>query len=133
MTTHGIPRGPMFLMDAAVIEEKSAAVGRAHHKLDTIAEILETHPRLRVVLIGDSGQHDPETYLEAVGRWPDRIRAVWLRDVTDGGRDAEVAEVVAAIQARGPPAIACETTVQMAREAERLGFIPPGSAATIAR
>lgn len=133
MSTHEIPRGPMFLMDAAVIEERSAAIGHEHHKMDTIGEILEAHPRLRVVLIGDSGQHDPETYLEAVKRWPDRIRAVWLRDVTDEKRDAEVKAIVARIEALGVPALACETTTEMARAAEAAGFIPPGSAASVGR
>ena len=133
MEAHEIPRGPTFLMDAAVIEERSAAVGHPNHKLDTIAEILDAHPRLRVVLIGDSGQKDPETCLEAVGRWPDRIRAVWLRDGTDGERDAEVKRIVAEIEARGIPTLATGTTAEMAREAERLGFIPPGSAASIDR
>ncbi|HEX6588134.1 MAG TPA: phosphatase domain-containing protein [Longimicrobiales bacterium] len=133
MSHRGIPRGPMFLMDAAVIEEKSAAVGREHHKLDVLAEILETHPQLRVVLIGDSGQHDPETYLDAVRRWKSRIRAVWLRDVTDEKRDAEVKRIVAQIEALGVPALATDRSSEMAALAVRLGFIPAGSAATVDR
>jgi phosphatidate phosphatase APP1 len=133
MSTHEVPRGPTFLMDAAVIEERSAAVGHANHKIETIAEILEAHPRLRIVLIGDSGQKDPETYLEAVRRWPDRIRAVWLRDVTDEKRDAEVKPILAQIEALGVPALACETTTGMAQAAEAAGFIPRGSAASIGR
>ena len=133
MSSHDIPRGPTFLMDAAVIEEKSTAVGHENHKIDTIAEILDAHPRLRVVLIGDSGQKDPETYLEAVKRWPDRIRAVWLRDVTDRKRDAQVKAIVAQIEALGVPALACETTAGMAEAAEAAGFIPRGSAASIGR
>ena len=133
MGARGIPRGPMFLMDAAVIEEKSTAVGREHHKLDVLAEILEAHPELRVVLIGDSGQHDPETYLEAVRRWRSRIRAVWLRDVTDEKRDAEVRRIVAEIESMGVPALATAKSSEMAAHAERLGLIPAGSAATVAR
>ena len=133
MATHDIPRGPTFLMDAAVIEEKSAAVGHEDHKIETIGEILEAHPRLRVVLIGDSGQKDPETYLEAVKRWPDRIRAVWVRDVTDEKRDAEVKPILAQIEALGVPALACETTTGMAEAAEAAFLIPRGSAASIGR
>jgi phosphatidate phosphatase APP1 len=133
LSARGIPRGPVFLMDAAVIEEKSEAVGHEHHKLDVLAEILETHPELRVVLIGDSGQHDPETYLAAVRRWKSRIRAVWLRDVTDEKRDVEVKRIVAEIEALGVPALATGKSSEMAAHGERLGFIPAGSAATIGR
>ena len=133
MSARGIPRGPMFLWDAAVIEEKSPAVGHEHHKLDVLAEILDTHRELRVVLIGDSGQQDPETYLSAVQRWKSRIRAVWLRDVTDEKRDAEVKRIVAGIEALGVPAIATAESSEMAAHAERLGLIPAGSAATVGR
>ena len=133
MQARGIPRGPTFLMDAAVIEERSTAVGHEHHKLDVIAEILEAHPQLRVVLIGDSGQHDPETYLAAVRRWKSRIHAVWLRDVTDEKRDAQVKRIVAEIQALGVPAIATDSSGDMAAQADRLGFIPIGAAASIRR
>jgi phosphatidate phosphatase APP1 len=133
MESHDIPRGPTFLMDAAVIEEKSAAVGHENHKLDTLAEILEMHARMRVVLIGDSGQHDPEAYLEAVRRWPKRVRAVYLRDVTRRKRDREVKRLVEEIERLGVPAAACETTEEMARHAERLGLIPAGSSASIGR
>ena len=133
MKAHDVPRGPTFLMDAAVIEEKSPTVGHEHHKIDTIGDILDAHPQLSVVLIGDSGQRDPETYLEAIGRWPDRIRAVWLRDVTDEKRDAEVQRIVAEIRSRGVPALASESSAEMAREAERLGLIPPGSAQSVGR
>lgn len=133
MSARGIPRGPTFLMDAAVIEQKSAAVGHEHHKLDVIAEILDAHPELRVVLIGDSGQHDPETYLAAVRRWKSRIRAVWLRDVTDEKRDAEVKRVVAAIEALGVPALATAKSEEMAAAAERLGLIPAASADSAGR
>ena len=51
------------------------------HKADRIDEILELHPELPFVLIGDSGQHDPEIYAEAVRRHPGRILAVYIREV----------------------------------------------------
>ena len=33
------------------------------------------------MLIGDSGQQDPEIYREVVRRYPDRIRAIYIRSV----------------------------------------------------
>ena len=134
MELHEIPRGPTFLMDAAVIEQQSTALGHTNHKLDTIREILEWHPRMQLVLIGDSGQHDPEAYLEVAQKYEERIRAVYLRDVTDDeARDAEVKAIVARIAAMGIPATSCATTTEMARHAEGLGLIPRGSAESIGR
>ena len=125
---HGFPKGPMHLMDAAIVEDKSVAVGSEDHKLETVAEILERHPRLPFVLIGDSGQGDAELFLEATRRWPDRIRAVYVRDVTADAREEEVASVLREIEAAGVPALASADAVEMARHAERLGLIRRGGA-----
>jgi phosphatidate phosphatase APP1 len=41
------------------------------------------------VLIGDSGQEDPEIYREIVARYPSRILAIYIRNVTPDARRAE--------------------------------------------
>jgi phosphatidate phosphatase APP1 len=52
------------------------------HKGKVIREILTTYPTLPFILIGDSGQQDPEIYRAIVGEFPDRILAIYIRDVT---------------------------------------------------
>ena len=71
-------------------------------------EILDLHPGLRFVLIGDSGEHDPEIYAELVRDNPGRVIAVYIREVrldpgdgrvekvSEGWADAEVPFVLAA-------------------------------------
>ena len=130
---HSIPRGPMFLYDATVIEPKSPAVGDDDHKPDTIDDILELHPELPFVLIGDSGQHDAETFLDVVKRHPGRIRAVYLRDVSSDDRDREVADLLGRIEELGVPARAAAETVELARHAEGAGLIPAGASDEVAR
>jgi len=73
---HDLPRGPLLLRDiglhhAAPVDHKSAAV----------RELLETYPELPFVLVGDSGEHDPEIYLEAAARYRGRILAIYIRDL----------------------------------------------------
>jgi phosphatidate phosphatase APP1 len=73
---HGLPRGPLLLRDiglhdAAPVDHKSVAV----------RELLETYPELPFVLIGDSGERDPEIYLEAALCHPRRIAAIYIRDL----------------------------------------------------
>ncbi len=48
--------------------------------------LLETYPNLRFVLIGDSGERDPDIYLATAARYPGRILAIYIRDV--GGKHA---------------------------------------------
>ena len=68
----GLPAGPLILRDFGWRMKKD-------HKEAAIAAILEAYPKLAFVLIGDSGEHDPEIYAGIVRRFPSRIRAVYIR------------------------------------------------------
>ena len=72
------PQGPLLLRDLLGGDEE-----RSHHshKSERVDEILEFHPQLQFVLLGDSAQDDPDIYLGAVRRHPGRIIAVYIRDV----------------------------------------------------
>ena len=74
LEVQGLPQGPLLLRDFGWRSEKN-------HKLKMIEEILATYPKLPFVLIGDSGEHDPEIYADLVRRFPKRIRAVYIRSV----------------------------------------------------
>jgi hypothetical protein len=51
------------------------------HKHAEIGQLLADHPRRRFVLVGDSGERDPEIYGEFARNHPQRIAAVLIRDV----------------------------------------------------
>ena len=51
------------------------------HKTEAIEAILQTYPALGFILIGDSGEQDPEIYAQIVRRHPQRIRAIYIRSV----------------------------------------------------
>ena len=70
----GFPTGPLLLRYLGF------SSGR-NHKADAIDRILGTYPRLPFVLIGDSGERDPEIYAATVRRFPRRIRAIYIRSV----------------------------------------------------
>ncbi|HSA89873.1 MAG TPA: phosphatase domain-containing protein [Burkholderiales bacterium] len=69
-----LPLGPLLLRDFGLRPEKE-------HKRKAIGEILATYPKLRFILIGDSGEQDPEVYSAVVHRHPERIRAIYIRSV----------------------------------------------------
>lgn len=52
-----------------------------------IAAILGRFPERRFVLIGDSGEDDPEIYAEALRRSPGQIERILIRNVTNVRRD----------------------------------------------
>lgn len=118
-----VPHGPLFLTDISLIEPKSKALGQEQDKLTRIRRLLDTYPSLPFVLIGDSGQQDPEIYGTIVREHPGRIRAVYIRDVTGPRRDQEVQAQLAQLSALGVPALAVRDTHEAASHAVELGLI----------
>jgi phosphatidate phosphatase APP1 len=100
---NGIPPGPMFLQDYGWDDETFIHDAHDVHKLREISTILDFYPSLPFVLIGDSGQHDPEIYLRVIQANASRIRAVFIRDVTGDVRDKAVAAIGNQSAAAGVP------------------------------
>ena len=91
----GLPAGPLLLRDFGWRMQKQ-------HKETAIADILATYPKLPFVLIGDSGEHDPEIYAGIVHRFPSRIRAIYIRLVKpDAKRIRAVEKLVAEVAKTG--------------------------------
>jgi len=73
----GLPRGPIFLKNfggESLTKQESYKSG----KLETIHEML---PRARLVMLGDSGEKDPEIYLGFRERHPDNVVGIVIRKV----------------------------------------------------
>jgi phosphatidate phosphatase APP1 len=81
------PMGPVLLRDLF-----GTASGR-EQKPVRIQEVLDLHPRLRFVLIGDSGEKDPEIYAAVARANPGRILAIYIREVRLDPGDGRVEEV----------------------------------------
>jgi phosphatidate phosphatase APP1 len=123
----GFPLGPLLLRDfLGTGEHRTHATG----KLAGIEEILSIHPYLRFVLLGDSGQHDPEIYAEAVRRHPGRILAVYIREVRLDPLDGRVETVRAGWDDSVPFVLAADSAA-IARHAAELGLIGPDAAQSV--
>jgi len=90
-----------------------------------ITRILDTYPTLPFLLIGDSGQEDPEIYREVVARYPRRILAVYIRDVTRAvvARGAAIAALAEQVRADGSELILADDSLAVARHASANGWI----------
>lgn len=96
---NGIPPGPFFLRDHGL----SAKGSHRSHKMNAVEQLMEVYPGKPFLLIGDSGQHDPEIYRELVKKHPDRVRGVLIRNVTNliPARNMEVERIGREIEAAG--------------------------------
>ena len=84
-----IPLGPLLLRDFG--DHVLFAEDPMGHKKRNIKMILDSFPHLSFVLIGDSGESDPEIYRDVVKEYPTRIRAVYIRSID--GRPARLAAI----------------------------------------
>jgi phosphatidate phosphatase APP1 len=80
LKTNNFPKGPILLRNFPKPFSKKDPKEKPQ-KQKEILNILETYPDLPLILIGDSGEHDPDIYLEIAEAFPDRILAIYLRSV----------------------------------------------------
>jgi phosphatidate phosphatase APP1 len=120
---HGLPVNPLFLRDWG--DRDSSLREHKQHKLQQIESIMATYSDLPFILIGDSGQEDPEIYRQVVLDFPDRVRAIYIRDVTRSRRDREVQAITDEICGMGIQMLLMEDTIAAAEHAAGHGFIDP--------
>jgi phosphatidate phosphatase APP1 len=80
----GFPPGTFHLRQFS-LKDKSAVEFLENRtlgfKLDAIDRLMRLFPKRRFVLVGDSGELDPEVYAELAARFPGQVVAILIRDV----------------------------------------------------
>lgn len=81
------PKGTIILRDASWMYLggllQSFTEGVKEYKTDRIEKIHSWLPQRQFICIGDSTQSDPESYAEMYAKYPDWIKAIYIRKVTD--------------------------------------------------
>ncbi len=54
-----------------------------------IEPILKRYPNHQFILIGDSGEQDPEVYGDIARRYPKQVKAIWIRNITPDVKQME--------------------------------------------
>lgn len=72
LSKHGFPLFGIYLRDLGPST-------LSNYKQPVIRSLLEQLPN-DVVLVGDSGEHDPEVYREMQAEFPERVKAIYIRD-----------------------------------------------------
>jgi phosphatidate phosphatase APP1 len=124
---HGIPIGPiLFLREWGVSWTSPLPRKAENHKRELIHNMLALYSDLPFVLIGDSGQHDPEIYRQIVEEHPGRVLAVYIRNVSrDPKRIKEIEDLAKAVAGAGSSLVLAADSVVIAEHAVGLGLVPP--------
>lgn len=78
---HRYPLGPMLLTDWGPTNTGWFRSGQSH-KRKALLQLAADFPRIKWVLVGDDGQHDPQLYADFTQQNPDRVRAIAIRQLT---------------------------------------------------
>jgi phosphatidate phosphatase APP1 len=121
-----IPIGPLMLRDWGITERGVLPTSHAEHKLGVIRQIFDTYPALRFILIGDSGQEDPEIYRDVVHAYGRRVLAIYIRNVTPLlARTTAIGRLAEEVKEAGSVLLLSDDTIAAARHAASHGWIRP--------
>lgn len=123
-----IPVGPvLFLRDWGLSLQYPLPRKAVRHKHALIERMLSIFGNLPFVLIGDSGQRDPETYADLVEQYRNRIAAVYIRNVTsnDERRRAAIDALAGLVSGAGSSLLLASDSLAMAEHALERGLIAP--------
>jgi phosphatidate phosphatase APP1 len=126
---HDIPKGPLLLRDSrigerVVLEEASGRV--IVHKQRALRRIVEDHPKLTFVMLGDSSRRDPLRYIEVAEAYPGRVAAIYIRRVHGVlARRGSLDLLVDRAARAGVELLVADDTVSIAQHAKSRGFVQP--------
>jgi phosphatidate phosphatase APP1 len=119
-----IPRGPLILRDWGISESGLLPSDHGQHKLGAIRQIMDCYPDLPFILLGDSGQEDPEIYRDVVHQYAGRILGVYIRNVTsDPARARAIGALAEEVRSVGSELLLSDDTMAAARHAADRGWV----------
>ena len=130
---NGIPIGPILFLREWGVSWTSPLPRKAEdHKRELIHNMLALYSELPFILIGDSGQHDPEIYRQIVEEHPGRVLAVYIRNVSrDPKRIKEIEDLAQVVAGAGSSLVLAADSMAMAEHAVSLGLVAPTTLAEV--
>jgi phosphatidate phosphatase APP1 len=130
-----IPAGPLLLqeLEHRIFHFWKSGGGTHEHKLYKITTLFSFFKDINFVLIGDSGQRDPELYLQVARACPERVKAVYIRCIGRAHKNKRTMEVAHEMDKLNVPMLLIDDTHEAARHALMNGYIDASSMPDIAR
>jgi phosphatidate phosphatase APP1 len=117
---NNFPKGPILLRSFSNFLKKKPQEEKPQ-KQKEILNLLKTYPDLPFILIGDSGEHDPDIYMEITEEFPDRILAIYLRSVKHKKKMLRVKDLIK--NYKTTEVLMVESSEQAIKHAKKHGFI----------
>ncbi|MES3025073.1 MAG: phosphatase domain-containing protein [Pseudomonadota bacterium] len=123
LRVQAIPVGPLLLRELGMRQVLNLTK-HGNHKLGKIDLILSYYPEMQFVLVGDSGEQDPEIYAEVLKRHPKSVRVIYIRNVNpDPSRIEALDRLIEEVSATGTQLILAPDSVFAAAHAAAEGLI----------
>jgi len=117
---NAFPKGPILLRSFKTIFKKKSH-GDQPQKQKEILNILKAYPKLKFILIGDSGEHDADIYIEIANAIPNQVAAIYLRSVKHKKKMLRVKSLFE--NYNQTPVLLVESSAQAIKHAKENGFI----------
>jgi phosphatidate phosphatase APP1 len=119
-----IPEGPLLLSEMKTSLLHLFRSGKKiYGKLDRIQELFEVFSDQKFLLIGDSGQKDPELYLEISKMFPSRVVLIYLRYIGNRKHNKRLEKLKQTAEILGVKMILVKDTAKAHQHAIRSGII----------
>ncbi|MFN2396848.1 MAG: phosphatase domain-containing protein, partial [Bacteroidales bacterium] len=92
--------------------------------LEKVEMLMNLYPGMNFILIGDSGQHDPELYAEVMEKYPGRVKAVYIREIKQVSQQRRRLLEAKVKDPEAPDIIFVENTRQAIDHAKTHSLIP---------
>ncbi len=96
---NGLPDGPIYLKKIknyhSIFRNKKhkSFLEKHSHKIGRIEKLFDYFPLKKFILIGDSSQHDPEIYRYISLKYPEKIKAIFIRDISNKTRKESLKKI----------------------------------------
>lgn len=115
-----IPKAPFLLRDLGIGPSQWLKESSHSFKTRNLETILDVYNELSFILIGDSGEQDPEIYLNIHQKYPGRVKAIYIRHVHSDAREREINEMTDGLDI---PFLLMQDSHEALEHAENMGWI----------
>jgi phosphatidate phosphatase APP1 len=122
---NNIPRGVFMLrkLEASIYKFWKSGQGNHEHKYDKIKFLLSFYKRQKFILIGDSGQKDPQIYERLAHDFPGRIETIYIRKIGSKAYFKNIEQVNSRLEKVNTSYLQVEDTWEAASHALESGYI----------
>ncbi len=120
-----LPKGIFLLrkLEHSIWKFWKSGQGNHEHKYEKISSLITFYPDQKFILIGDSGQRDPEIYRRLAIEFPGRIESIYIRKIRSKVSFDDMKSVHEALKAVDTGYLEVEDTSEAVEHARRNGYI----------